>query len=427
MKRFQQFGACIIITVACSSNLSGQIQWEKYEGNPVMDVGPPGSWDSRASGPTSVIHQEGIYKAWLFGVDDTGRGRIGYATSTDGLEWTKYAENPVLIPGEEGEWDDNNTDHACVLYIDSLYKMWYMGEDGTSSRIGYATSSDGMNWEKYSENPVLDLGPLASWDEREVMHPRVVFDGSTYHMWYNGYGQEVQRTGYASSPDGINWVKYAGNPVLSTGGPGTWDGFMLAIMGVIKADNEFKMWYTGGDGTEEDAKYFRIGYATSPDGINWSKHGGNPVLDIGEAGAWDSLGVVTSCVLFDSTLAQYQMWYGGLDGSYGRTGYATSVPVTGLEEGLDGWHPDQEMSLQNHPNPFHVCTTITYSLSGAGKVKLVVYDPLGNEIKLLVDKSQAGGLHSVAFPAEGLAGGIYFYTLQFDGIRVGSKKMLLIR
>jgi len=417
----------ILSTLTFTLNMSAQIDWNRYENNPIIDVGSDGTWDSRVSVPTSVIFHNGIYKAWIVGVDETDIGKIGYATSTDGIEWNKYENNPVLVPGNQGEWDEANTDHACVLIIDSIYQMWYMGENEHSARIGYATSSDGINWDKYIGNPVLDLGSQGSWDENEVLHPSVVFDGNTYHMWYNGYGQDVQRMGYATSEDGINWTKYAGNPVLTVGDPTTWEDYMLALMAVIYKDEEYKMWYTGGDGTDEDSKYFRIGYATSPDGISWHKNEHNPVLNIGEVGVWDSIGVVTSAVMFDTTMNIYKMWYGGLDGSYGRTGYATSSPVTGLIDESDRILPHHFRLQQNHPNPFNQITTITYILDKSQKIKLTVYDVLGNEIEVLSEGFHNSGTYSIEFSASNLSSGIYYYMLQISPKLMITKKMAVMK
>ena len=171
IKVLQKNFLLILLIATLSGNIYSQVHWDKYENNPIINVGASGTWESNLSGLTSVIYHYGIYEVWLSGTDDNGIGRIGYATSTDGI-----------------------------------------------------------NWEKYIGNPVLDLGAVGTWDESEVMHPSVVYDGSTYHMWYNGYGQNVQRTGYATSPDGINWTKYSGNPVLTIGNPGTWDDYMLALL-----------------------------------------------------------------------------------------------------------------------------------------------------------------------------------------------------
>jgi hypothetical protein len=187
------------------------------------------------------------------------------------------------------------------------------------------------------------------------------------------------------------------------------------------------MWYTGGDGTDEDSRYFSIGYATSPDGINWSKYEQNPVLDKGDIGAWDSIGVVTSAVMFDSAMNIYKMWYGGLDGSYGRTGYATSDQVVGLtdENGKNQMH--NFGLLQNHPNPFNQITTITYVVAKSQKIQLTVYDILGNEIEVLSEGFHSSGTYSIDFSASSLSSGVYYYIMQISPQLLITKKMVVMK
>jgi hypothetical protein len=66
--------------------------------------------------------------------------------------------------------------------------MWYSGFDGITTRIGHAYSSNGIAWTKDTLNPVLEDGPPGSWDDIMSYQPSVLFDGSTYHMWYSGGG-----------------------------------------------------------------------------------------------------------------------------------------------------------------------------------------------------------------------------------------------
>ncbi len=416
----------IILIYVLAGGISAQVNWDKYQNNPILKTEDAGAWESVASAIISVVYHDGIYKAWIAGTDESDTGRIGYATSEDGIVWTKYENNPVLVPGDAGAWDDTNADHASVIFVDGTFKMWYMAEDEQSSRIGYATSTDGIIWEKYSGNPVLDLGDTGTWDENEVMHPSVIFDGESYHMWYNGYGQEMQRTGYATSPDGITWSKHPGNPVMTTGTPGSWDDYMLMLMSVMYKDGEFKMWYTAGDGTIEDSKYFRIGYATSVDGINWDKYEQNPVLDIGAAGSWDSLGVVTSTVLFDSSEKKYKMWYGGFNGSSFQTGYATSPDFTDITNHTNRKRPEHFSLQQNFPNPFNPMTSIDYELPITGYVDLSIYNLLGQRITTLVSDIQPAGKYEVKWDARQFAGGIYFYKIEAGEFQQ-VKKMILVK
>ena len=111
-------------------------------------------------------------------------------------EWKKNLSNPVIDLGNRGTWDDNHAFSPTILFDGMEYHMWYSGHDGLNYRIGYAISSDGINWVKHSNNPVLDLGNNGAWDDRGVSRPTVLFDGIEYHMWYTGYNGEKYRIGY---------------------------------------------------------------------------------------------------------------------------------------------------------------------------------------------------------------------------------------
>jgi len=69
--------------------------------------------------------------------------------------------------------------------------MWYGGYNGTNYQIGYATSSDGISWTKYGANPVLRLSS-SGWDNAYVRDPSVIKEtDGTYKMWYNGYNGHI--------------------------------------------------------------------------------------------------------------------------------------------------------------------------------------------------------------------------------------------
>ncbi|MCX6150069.1 MAG: YCF48-related protein [Ignavibacteriales bacterium] len=81
---------------------------------------------------------------------------------------------------------------------------------------------------------------------------------------------------------------------------------------------------------------------------------------------------------------------------------------------------------QNFPNPFNPTTVINYQLSEPSDVKLKIYDVLGREIAMLVNKFQKEGKYSFNYNADGLSSGVYFYVLQ-AGELTSTKKMILIR
>jgi predicted GH43/DUF377 family glycosyl hydrolase len=291
-----------------------QTEWKKYPGNPVLDLGASGTWDDTHVYGSAVLFDGKKYQIW-YGGHDGLYGRIGYATSADGIAWVKHPDNPVLNLGASGTWDDVIVSYPTVLFDGAKYQMWYTG--GSKDRIGYATSADGIVWEKHPGNPVLDLGANGTWDDYYVGWSTVLFDGANYRMWYTGYDGSNYKIGYATSTDGIVWVKHPDNPVLDFGPSGTWDDAYVGNPTVLFDGKKYQMWYNGNDGSNG-----RIGYATSADGIVWVKHPDNPVLDHGASGTWD-FGVGSLTVLLNRT--EYQMWYTGSDGSNDRIGYATSA------------------------------------------------------------------------------------------------------
>jgi hypothetical protein len=81
---------------------------------------------------------------------------------------------------------------------------------------------------------------------------------------------------------------------------------------------------------------------------------------------------------------------------------------------------------QNYPNPFNPQTKINFSIPKSGYVSLIVYDAIGNQIKVLVNESLTAGEYETDFDASGFASGMYFYTLR-AGEYTAVKKMLLLK
>ena len=88
---------------------------------------------------------------------------------------------------------------------------------------------------------------------------------------------------------------------------------------------------------------------------------------------------------------------------------------------------------QNYPNPFNPTTAIRYHIagtagqgSGAGRVKLAIYDVLGREVALLVDGVQEAGLHELFWDARNVASGVYYYRLT-AGASVATRTMTVLK
>ena len=203
-----------------------QNEWDKGANNPILELGKDGTWDYMGVSNPSVIFDGTTYKMWYTGFD--GNMRIGYATSTDGANWTK-CQGYILDIGKPGEWDSQHVANPSVIFDAGIYKMWYTGCD-KKMQIGYATSNDGVHWEKYLQNPVIDIGAWSTCPDGDIWSPTVVFGGTEYRMWYSGWNGESVRIGYAISSDGISWTKNSSVPALETGTSGTWDYHYVCLL-----------------------------------------------------------------------------------------------------------------------------------------------------------------------------------------------------
>jgi hypothetical protein len=82
--------------------------------------------------------------------------------------------------------------------------------------------------------------------------------------------------------------------------------------------------------------------------------------------------------------------------------------------------------LQNYPNPFNPSTTIRYGLPRNSRVRLTVFNILGEQIRVLQDGEQEAGYHEFIFDAKSLPSGVYFYRIQ-AGTYTETKRLLLLR
>jgi hypothetical protein len=94
--------------------------------------------------------------------------------------------------------------------------------------------------------------------------------------------------------------------------------------------------------------------------------------------------------------------------------------------------PVSQYSLsQNHPNPFNPSTKIEFSLAADSRVKLRIFDLLGQEVYNLTNNDMKSGLHTVNFDGSSLNSGVYFYQIEAEGINGVKfnevKKMMLMK
>ncbi|MCL1909400.1 MAG: hypothetical protein FWG05_00520 [Kiritimatiellaeota bacterium] len=273
----------------------------------------------------SVRRENGEFTMWFSWRPEASVARI---TSADGITW----DGPpriVLPPRSETGWE-NDINRPGVLFHDGLYRMWYTGQTRTHSALGYATSPDGVNWERRSDKPVMT--PEAPWEKVAIMCPHVLWDDEAddycsggavrrpgcYKMWYSAGDQyEPNALGYATSPDGFNWKKRP-LPVLVPDPANAWEQHKVAGAQVIKTADGYLMFYIG----FENEHHAQIGMARSSDGIAWERCAGNPIIPTGAPDAWDAEACYKPFAIYDDDTKRWLLWYNGRRGHFEQIGLA---------------------------------------------------------------------------------------------------------
>lgn len=111
---------------------------------------------------------------------------------------------------------------------------------------------------------------------------------------------------------------------------------------------------------------------------------------------------------------------------YKRYKVAGGTVVIGVEQ-ISSEVPTKFSLSQNYPNPFNPQTTINYTLASASNVELKIYDVTGRVVQTLVNEQQSAGTYKATMKALNLASGVYFYTLVANGMKVDTKKMILVK
>jgi predicted GH43/DUF377 family glycosyl hydrolase len=197
--------------------------------------------------------------------------------------------------------------------------LLYYYQAGKPNRIGLARSSNGHQWQKHGP-PVLDVGPRGSWDERGIGDPQVLRIGRSYYMFYLGMDRaRRQRIGVAVSDDGVTWFKLRSNPILELGEYGAFDEDAVGEPAVWASHGYYWMLYTG----QNRGLMRRLGLARSRDGVAWEKL---PAVFAGDR-SWDSKVICDPSVLLEGNTVR--VWFGGGDVAsrdqnlHGQIGLAT--------------------------------------------------------------------------------------------------------
>lgn len=238
------------------------VDFVPYEKNPVFIARGPGHWDARIRERGWILREGDTYHMWYTGYADQGKDQtrlLGYATSPDGLQWTRHRHNPLLR--------DHWVEDMCVIKRGDTY---YMFAEGLHDIAQLLTSTDRVHWTRVGS---LDIrrrdgspvpGPYGT--------PTVWFEDGT---WYLFYERKDEGVWLAISKDLRVWKNVQDDPVLARG-PQQYDKYAVALNQIVKYRGRYFGYYHASD--SPDWREWTTNVATSTDLIHWQKYPGNPIL-----------------------------------------------------------------------------------------------------------------------------------------------------
>ncbi|MDO8542976.1 MAG: LamG domain-containing protein [Opitutaceae bacterium] len=342
----------------------------KHPGNPVLKADQP--WEHNVVNCDAVLPTEdgSGYRMWYYcwsTRNDPDRSHALYATSADGIQWTKPKLG--LLPWKVTGSSDNNLvgagDSLMFTPFDPdparRYKaVRYEGESG--AKYFLYSSPDGLRWQRLSPSAIFDAG-------------------DTSHVMWDPFTNRYR--GYAKVNVGVNGLRRRGIGFSEETRFESWPALRL----VMAPDDFDDRWAPPGSiqrthfyrcsvfpyqnmyigllsiyRAEDDEGYFHgpifIELVTSRDGVHWRRQDGDrpPILETGPKRSWDHgmLDVGSSLLRVGDELRVY---YSGYDGLHDYLPFHSAV-------GMGTLRADGFASLDGDDNPGSVVTKPLLGLTG---------------------------------------------------------------
>jgi predicted GH43/DUF377 family glycosyl hydrolase len=203
-------------------------------------------------------------------------------------KWTRLSPDPIVSPQGEG-FESAGTFNPSVVKKDGKFVMLYRAQDhnGTSS-LGYATSDDGIRFERRAEPVMVSEAPYEKGGG--VEDPRLQKIGDTYYLTYTGYNnvdgvaadKKDAQLCLAISTDLIQWKRQG---IIIPGYKGKWNVKWTKSGAIVpeKINGEYWMYYLA----DAQGKDSQMGVAYSEDLLHWTEALDHPVLS-SRPGSFDS-------------------------------------------------------------------------------------------------------------------------------------------
>ncbi|AKD55619.1 glycoside hydrolase family protein [Spirosoma radiotolerans] len=229
--------------------------------NPVFAGTGTDTWDQKIRERGYILREGNTYHLWYTGYrDGTDQNRsLGYATSADGVTWTRYKDNPI----HASTWVED----MCVVKSGNTY---YMVAEGRNDVAHLLTSPNRIHWTeqgpldiRYTTHQPLSQGPYGTptlWKEKDT--------------WYLFYERKDQAVWLATSKDLKVWTNVQDEPVLEKG-PAGYDRYAVAMNQIIHYKGAYYAYYHAS--AFADWHEWSTNIAVSTDLVHWTKYSANPI------------------------------------------------------------------------------------------------------------------------------------------------------
>jgi sucrose-6-phosphate hydrolase SacC (GH32 family) len=249
--------------------------------------------------------------------------------------FTAYPANPVFAGTGGDTWDKKIRERGFILYEEGLYKMWYTGYNADMAEekfLGYATSDDGVNWVRYSDTPVFN----AKWTE-DVF---VLKHEGLYYMYAEGADDIAH---LLTSADGINWREQGDLTITTTRGDTIPAPFGTPALWI--EDGKWYLFYERNDAA--------VWLATSEDKLHWTHVQDEPVLSPGPE-TYDKGAIAVNQVVKHK--GKYYLYYHATPQPYGGDVPNTWNVDVAVSDDLIHWrkYPDNPLVENDCSSPILV-------------------------------------------------------------------------
>jgi len=196
----------------------------------------------------------------------------------------RHPVNPVLLPDLGSDWECYNVFNPAVIHYRGLFHMFYRAQGlDWVSRIGYAVSRDGVEWNRLRQ-PVL--APTDGADSRGVEDPRVVEIDGVFYMTYTAYGREFHGPGEPTHAGGGILPMIARSQNLIN-----WERIGPIVRGEDNKDHVLFPRKIDGRFVALHRRWPQVCLAYSDDLLTWREEDMAPIYGPRPEGAWDSKSV----------------------------------------------------------------------------------------------------------------------------------------